>query len=325
LTLTGDLAVNGDEITSDGNLTVTPAGGTFSVSSSIDHTAVDFWVNGGANVLVTNTDVDGAAVLKLAPGATSDTARIVYGNGGGADALIFSSRDATDTASKSITFDKDGNVTLDGDLAVNGDAITSDGDLTITPAGGEATIVGNLAVHGPNVDLNDDNTAAATFIKFHNDQYTGATSSLVLARERDAGGNGETYIAHNGTAEFRVGTLEAGDFRLFTNSTYALTIDGTTQDIVIAEDLYVTGVLTASANNCCGADYVFKDDYKLPELDELSTFVDANNHLPGMTINKPGPVDLGKGIQELLVKVEEQSLYILQLHDRITQLEAKLN
>ncbi|MDQ3094107.1 MAG: right-handed parallel beta-helix repeat-containing protein, partial [bacterium] len=39
-----------------------------------------------------------------------------------------------------------GNTTLTGDLAVNGDDITSDGDLTITPAGGDTNIVGNLFV-----------------------------------------------------------------------------------------------------------------------------------------------------------------------------------
>ncbi len=41
-----------------------------------------------------------------------------------------------------------GNTTLTGDLAVNGDDITSDGDLTITPAGGDTNITGNSTISG---------------------------------------------------------------------------------------------------------------------------------------------------------------------------------
>jgi len=46
--------------------------------------------------------------------------------------------------------------------------------------------------------------------------------------------------------------------------------------------------------------------------------------LPGMTQGvgtEQKPLDLGKAIGELIVKVEEQSLYIAQLHKRIKDLE----
>jgi len=59
-------------------------------------------------------------------------------------------------------------------------------------------------------------------------------------------------------------------------------------------------------------------------LDELSRFVSLNNHLPDMTINKPGPINIGLGIQELLVKVEEQALYLLELHGRLKNVEMSI-
>lgn len=81
----------------------------------------------------------------------------------------------------------------------------------------------------------------------------------------------------------------------------------------------VTGDLTVSGVSCC--DYVFEEAYDLMKLDDLSKFVADNRHLPGMTINDTDRTSLRKSVEELLVKVEEQSLYILQLHERIKELE----
>jgi hypothetical protein len=41
-----------------------------------------------------------------------------------------------------------------------------------------------------------------------------------------------------------------------------------------------------------------------------------------MTINDTDRIDLVTSVRELLVKVEEQALYILQLNDRIKALES---
>ena len=47
-----------------------------------------------------------------------------------------------------LLMETDGDMILTGDLAVNGDDITCDGDLTITPAGGDAILTGTLTVSG---------------------------------------------------------------------------------------------------------------------------------------------------------------------------------
>ena len=88
----------------------------------------------------------------------------------------------------------------------------------------------------------------------------------------------------------------------------------------------VTGNVTATGT-CC--DYVFESDYDLMSLEEVESYIKEHGHLPGMTQGvgaddlAPLQIDLTKAIAELLVKVEEQALYILQLQSQINALKEK--
>jgi hypothetical protein len=75
-------------------------------------------------------------------------------------------------------------------------------------------------------------------------------------------------------------------------------------------------------------DYVFKPDYKLMPLRDVKSFVSANSHLPNIPseaeIRKDG-LSIEKMQMKLLEKVEELTLYVIQLEEqRIDQAE-KLN
>jgi GTPase involved in cell partitioning and DNA repair len=63
-------------------------------------------------------------------------------------------------------------------------------------------------------------------------------------------------------------------------------------------------------------DYVFDSSYSLPSLDSVSTFIQANKHLPDIpsaaTVEKDGH-DLGEVQKQLLKKVEELTLYVIEL------------
>ncbi len=72
-------------------------------------------------------------------------------------------------------------------------------------------------------------------------------------------------------------------------------------------------------------DYVFADDYDLLTIDEFEQSIEENNHLPGMPsaeeITENGGHHVGD-IQKLtLEKVEELSLYIIELNNRVKSLE----
>jgi hypothetical protein len=72
-------------------------------------------------------------------------------------------------------------------------------------------------------------------------------------------------------------------------------------------------------------DYVFEPDYKLMSLDELRKYVAEKKALPGVITAEEVKKNEGFKMDELLVqmleKLEEQTLYILQLEERIAELE----
>jgi hypothetical protein len=71
-------------------------------------------------------------------------------------------------------------------------------------------------------------------------------------------------------------------------------------------------------------DYVFASDYALMSFQELREFISVNKHLPNVPSAKEYEiegVDLGEMNRVLLEKVEELTLYILQLEERMSVLE----
>jgi hypothetical protein len=69
------------------------------------------------------------------------------------------------------------------------------------------------------------------------------------------------------------------------------------------------------------ADYVFAEDYTLKPLEELSSFIKTNKHLPNIPTAKEveiNGIELGEMNAKLLEKVEELSLYIIQQIKEIT-------
>lgn len=93
---------------------------------------------------------------------------------------------------------------------------------------------------------------------------------------------------------------------------YLLSVDGK----VMCEELKVQ----LSEN---WPDYVFDEDYKMHSIGELKEFVKTNKHLPGI----PDAEEMKAGIAvgdmqtKLMQKVEELSLYIIQLQDQIDALK----
>ena len=72
-------------------------------------------------------------------------------------------------------------------------------------------------------------------------------------------------------------------------------------------------------------DYVFADDYKLRSLEEVENHIREHKRLPGMpaaaVVDNEG-MNVGELSTKLVEKVEELTLYILQLQKEIDQLKA---
>ena len=93
--------------------------------------------------------------------------------------------------------------------------------------------------------------------------------------------------------------------------------------------LDVSGTIRANEIivNTTGADFVFADDYQLRPLSELKVFITENKHLPEIK-SAQEMQDNGVSVSELqtqlLQKIEELTLYILQQEDKIQQQELRI-
>lgn len=99
-------------------------------------------------------------------------------------------------------------------------------------------------------------------------------------------------------------------------SEYQLAVDGK----MIAEELKIQ-----ISGNWNWPDYVFEKQYPLLSIKELEQSIRQNGHLPGLPsaaeVEKNGGVEVGDMQRRLLEKVEELTLYIIQLEQRISELE----
>ncbi len=120
ITTAGDLAVNGDDITSDGTLTIDAV-----TDIQLDAAGSDIILRENGVTFLTITDNTTDATIVPAGGDLALTGNLdISGTltAGTADAFVVAAN---------------GSITTAGDLALNGDDITTDGDLTINPAGGQ--------------------------------------------------------------------------------------------------------------------------------------------------------------------------------------------
>lgn len=89
------------------------------------------------------------------------------------------------------------------------------------------------------------------------------------------------------------------------------------------------GILTervkvAAKGSIDWADYVFDNDYQLKSLDEVSNYIQVNKHLPDVPsakeVSEEG-IDLAKMDATLLRKIEELTLYMIELKKENNQLK----
>ncbi len=75
-------------------------------------------------------------------------------------------------------------------------------------------------------------------------------------------------------------------------------------------------------------DYVFDSKYKLPSFDKLRQYINENKHLPNIPaakdIEKSG-MDVGDMQRRMMEKIEELTLYVLELEKKVSALEKRSN
>ena len=73
-------------------------------------------------------------------------------------------------------------------------------------------------------------------------------------------------------------------------------------------------------------DYVFDEKYKMLSISDMKSFVKTNKHLPGIpsaSEMKENGISVGEMQTKMMQKIEEMSLYIIELQNQIDELKGK--
>jgi len=144
-----------------------------------------------------------------------------------------------------------------------------------------------------------------------------------------SGGNGIMKLGGNGGIEPSQGAINidaAGNVAigtLNTTSGFKFGVNGS----AVFDGVTVKSFSGNNPRSTPWADYVFKRDYRLPSLDSLETYIRKNNHLPGVPtadeVQQNG-IDLAATQAKLLEKIEELTLYTIELQKQVNELKKKV-
>ncbi len=173
-----------------------------------------------------------------------------------------------------------------------------DAMLHVKHASGIRVSSGNCFGNCTSLDIVADN-----FKKVATIRTNGASDTLRFT----TGGSSRMRIFPNG--DVRIGTR-------YTNDNFRLAVDGK----IICEELRVDLSST-------WPDYVFAEDYPLMPIIELEKSIKANKHLPGIPsaqeLESAG-VDLGIMQTKIMEKVEELTLYVIELNAENDRLNRRI-
>lgn len=137
--------------------------------------------------------------------------------------------------------------------------------------------------------------------------YRAASDGVLLNAEAGGGSRHDIFIKSDGRVAIGTSNPATG---------YALSVSGK----VVCTEVLVDAVAD-------WPDYVFSKDYNLMTLPELEKAIRENNHLPGIpsaSEAQENGILVGDMQKKLLEKVEELTLYTIEQHKQISELQDKV-
>jgi hypothetical protein len=191
-------------------------------------------------------------------------------------------------------------------LEVAGNGVRFKNPSTATGSYTTFRIQGPNYTHGLEIDFFGNNNITSDL----NWSYGGGAGSGAIVNVNPKplvlGTNNLPRLFIDGTGNVGVGTITP-DFKL--------TVNGK----IKAEELQVVVDVPA--------DYVFTPEYNLMSLNEVAKYIEANNHLPNIPSAeyiKENGWQVGEMNNKLLEKVEELTLYLIQLKQENEELKRRI-
>ncbi|HZE82676.1 MAG TPA: Ig-like domain-containing protein [Puia sp.] len=233
----------------------------------------------------------------------------------------------------------------------NNAVIPEDGNVTLSATASETGgTIAKVEFYRDTVKIGEDSTSPYSMIWSSPDPGT----YTIKARAIDGFGNTASNtisikveslnyfwsttgnIATGGDTSF-IGTVDTNRLAFRTNNLERVSIlkDGTvgigtkdTKGYLLAVN--GTAIFTKVKVKTAGTwpDYVFKKGYHLPDLKELQTYINQNQHLPGIVPDaeaQRGGIDVAAQEAALLKKIEELTLYLIRQNERLAQQQKEID
>jgi hypothetical protein len=190
----------------------------------------------------------------------------------------------------------------------------------------------NVAIGGAGLFRNTTgftNTAIGGRALFENLTGSGNVAIGFDAGKLETGSN-KLYIANSPTAtpliygDFNAKYVTIGDVPASAAKRGDAAAAG--YNLLVKGGILTEKVKVALVSTTDWADYVFEPSYKLMSLNEVESFIKVNKHLPNvpsaeqMALNG---LDVAATDKMLMEKIEELTLYIIKLNNRVIELESK--
>ncbi|MEP7128912.1 MAG: SprB repeat-containing protein [Chitinophagales bacterium] len=269
------------------------------------------------------TDAPQAKVDIVSDGSTSSTSAFRVKNLNGTSLM-----DLNDDGSLIFSGTINGAHSSTGSLFINGNTSSKNGGTIELYGPSQSGAESNVHIIGNAIrffDYNSSNQQWEENVSFNSDGKVGIGTSLPSAKLHIASGNNAP-----GATALKVATSD-GSSLLTVQNNGQVGIDWDFSDVnhqVSDYMLAVNGKIICSGERVqlttAWPDYVFEKSHQLMQLKTFEKYIYLNKHLPGMPtaeqVSKEG-IDLGEMNRLLVEKVEELSLYIIDLQKQIDELK----